>query len=165
MAWKLIFSCYIIISMVKFTYGWPNKSARNVQETCSNNICNSPGCVSAAHTLIQNMDVSVDPCDDFYQYACGGYTKRVRIPDNQSSRSQFAIMDDELMEQLRDILEANETADTNATVFNLARDQYMSCMDLQRMEEIGLKPIQDLIKKFGTWPVLEDTWKESNFTW
>ena len=56
-------------------------------------------------------EYSVNPCEDFYQYACGGFEERVRIPDDQSSRSQFAIIDDELEEQLRDILEANDTSD------------------------------------------------------
>jgi hypothetical protein len=39
--------------------------------------CNTPGCITAAHTLIQNMDPSADPCEDFYQYACGGFEERV----------------------------------------------------------------------------------------
>ena len=42
-------------------------------------ICNTPGCVRAAYTLIQNMDSSADPCEDFYQYACGGFHDRVSI--------------------------------------------------------------------------------------
>ena len=33
----------------------------------------------------------------------------MRIPDDESAKSQFGIIDDELEEQLRDILEANET--------------------------------------------------------
>ena len=40
-------------------------------------ICNTPECVSAAHSLIQNMDTTADPCEDFYQYACGNFVERV----------------------------------------------------------------------------------------
>jgi len=127
-------------------------------------ICNSAGCISAAHSMIQNMDLTADPCDDFYQYACGGFIERVRIPDDESAKSQFGIIDDELEEQLRDILEANETKH-DSRVFQQARDQYMACMDLEKIEEKGLEPLLSLLKKFGGWPVLEDNWNEANFKW
>ena len=42
-------------------------------------ICYSAGCITAAHTLLENMDKTVDPCDDFYLYACGGFEKRVSL--------------------------------------------------------------------------------------
>ena len=46
-------------------------------ENESSEICNTPECVVAAHSLIQNMDLNADPCEDFYQYACGNFEKRV----------------------------------------------------------------------------------------
>jgi len=66
---------------------------------------------------------------------------------------------------LRDILESSETLDTESLVFRQARDQYMSCMDLDKLEEIGIQPALDLLKLFGGWPVLEDNWNEDNFKW
>jgi predicted metalloendopeptidase len=39
----------------------------------------------------------------------------VRIPDDESAKSQFGIIDDELEVQLRDILEANETEHDSST--------------------------------------------------
>lgn len=49
-----------------------------VQDESAGKVCNSKGCISAAHHILENMDPEVDPCDDFYQYACGGFEKRVR---------------------------------------------------------------------------------------
>jgi hypothetical protein len=89
---------------------------------------------------------------------------QVRIPDDRTSRSQFAIIDDELEEQLREILEANHTAD-DSMVFKQARDQYMACMDLDKLEEFGLQPVKDLLEKFGGWPVLDKNWNEAEFKW
>ena len=93
----------------------------------------------------------------------GNFTQ-VRIPDDRSSRSQFAIIDDELDEQLRDILEDDAT-EGGSLVFHQARDHYKSCMDLDRLDRIGLQPLKDLLKTFGGWPVIEDSWNEDSFKW
>ncbi len=61
-------------------------------------------------------------------------------------------------------MESNTTAD-ESHVFKQARDQYMSCMDLNRLEEIGLDPLVNLLEKFGGWPVLKSNWDENAFDW
>lgn len=50
----------------------------------------------AAARLIQNMDASVEPCTDFFKYACGGWLKRNVIPETSSRYSNFDILRDEL---------------------------------------------------------------------
>ncbi|MEJ1277575.1 hypothetical protein NN561_008492 [Cricetulus griseus] len=49
-----------------------------------------------AARLIQNMDASVEPCTDFFKYACGGWLKRNVIPETSSRYSNFDILRDEL---------------------------------------------------------------------
>ncbi len=43
----------------------------------SKNLCLTEGCVRAAATILTSIDRSADPCEDFYQYACGGFIERV----------------------------------------------------------------------------------------
>ena len=51
------------------------------------------------------MDKSVNPCDDFYSFACGGFETRNVIPDDQSSVTTFSLISDEVTEQLRSLIE------------------------------------------------------------
>ena len=38
-------------------------------------------------------------------------------------------------------------------------------MDEERIEKMGLEPLQDMLKTLGGWPVLEENWDETKFSW
>lgn len=58
----------------------------------------------AAARLIANMDSKVDPCENFYEYACGGWLKKNIIPETSSRYSTFDI----LRHELAVVLKGNE---------------------------------------------------------
>merc|ERR1719458_2435738 len=89
-------------------------------------MCKTPGCIGVSHMLLQNMDQSVSPCDDFYQFVCGGFEERVAIPDDRSSWSQFSVIDKELQQQLRSLLESPPPPE-EAPVFKKVRSVYHAC--------------------------------------
>ncbi|KAG0717186.1 Endothelin-converting enzyme 2 [Chionoecetes opilio] len=45
------------------------------QGACREELCLTKECIHAASDLLRSMDNTVDPCDDFYRYACGGWIK------------------------------------------------------------------------------------------
>jgi predicted metalloendopeptidase len=46
--------------------------------------------------MIESMDDTVDPCDDFFEYACGGYIKKHVIPEDKSVTGTFYGLRDEV---------------------------------------------------------------------
>ncbi len=59
---------------------WNPDSIRSltISKPCQqDNVCNTAGCIRAANSLLENMDPTADPCEDFYQYACGGFVEKV----------------------------------------------------------------------------------------
>jgi membrane metallo-endopeptidase-like protein 1 len=128
-------------------------------------LCLTAGCVGAANMLLQNMDQKADPCEDFYQFTCGGFQDRIVIPDDRSSWSQFSILDETLNQQLRILLEEKSPA-SEGRVFTKARDVYKACMNEQKIEELGMEPLLSGLHRMGGWPVLERAaWNEAQFSW
>ncbi|XP_046687057.1 neprilysin-like, partial [Homalodisca vitripennis] len=74
------------------------------------------------------MNLSVDPCQDFYQFSCGGWIKNNPVPATESHFNQFNLVSKTLYIQLRDLLEAPDSDDDPAPVKN-ARQSYKACMD------------------------------------
>jgi predicted metalloendopeptidase len=42
------------------------------------------------------MDRAADPCNDFYQFACGGFIEKTVIPEDKPGVSMFSIIRDKL---------------------------------------------------------------------
>uniref|UniRef100_A0AAR2K180 Membrane metallo-endopeptidase-like 1 n=1 Tax=Pygocentrus nattereri TaxID=42514 RepID=A0AAR2K180_PYGNA len=125
------------------------------------NVCTTPDCVTAAARLLQNMDPSVDPCQNFYQYACGGWLERHVIPETSSLHSVFNILRDELEIVLKGILEMEKQQDRLA--FKKAKMLYRSCMNESVIEQRDSQPLLKLIDSIGDWPVASEDWNST--TW
>ena len=67
-------------------------------------------CLDFFQVISNQLNKDVDPCDDFYSYACGGFLKTHHLSANQSSETGFTILNDDNMEVLR---QAMETAASN----------------------------------------------------
>ena len=81
-----------------------------------------------AARVLDAMNKSVNPCEDFYQFACGGWIDKHPIPHNQISWDQLSALREELFQKLRILLEEPEKAEDLRPV-NLARGLYKTCMD------------------------------------
>ncbi|XP_035795572.1 neprilysin-2-like isoform X1 [Anopheles albimanus] len=132
----------------------------------TDNICLTPGCIHSASKALEQMDPDVEPCDDFYNYACGKFVKETVIPDEKVSVNTFSVIGDRLQQQLRALV-SDEISESEATPFKLAKNLYKLCMNKTRIEEKGIKPLLDILDNLGGWPVLkgQDWDLDSSWSW
>jgi endothelin-converting enzyme/putative endopeptidase len=89
------------------------------------------------------MDKSVNACDDFYRYACGGWMAKNPIPSDQARWGRFDELQERNRNILHDILErASKGGANRSPEIQKIGDMYGSCMDEARVNAAGAKPIQ-----------------------
>ncbi|XP_052771047.1 endothelin-converting enzyme 2-like [Mya arenaria] len=88
--------------------------------------CESPGCLSAASSILSAMDTSADPCENFHQYACGGWLRETPIPPGYPIWDRFQELAYKHWFMLKTLIETHKI---DRGVQKKVRDFYRSCMD------------------------------------
>ncbi|EDV47813.1 neprilysin-2 isoform X2 [Drosophila erecta] len=132
----------------------------------SSDVCLTQECIHTASTVLRKMKPEVEPCDNFYEFACGTYLEEENIPDDKVSISTFSVISDKLQEQLKDIITA-ERPETEPKHFRLPNLLYRACMNKTLIEALGPEPITRMAEKLGGWPLIKgDSWNaDDSWTW
>ncbi|XP_031459407.1 endothelin-converting enzyme 2 isoform X2 [Phasianus colchicus] len=127
----------------------------------SHTMCLTEACVRVASKILEALDTDTDPCQDFYQYSCGGWIKRNPLPNGRSKWSTFNSIWDQNQAIMKHLLE-NSSFNSSSEAERKTQRYYLSCLKEQRIEELGSQPLIDLIDKIGGWNIT-GSWNQSSF--
>jgi predicted metalloendopeptidase len=96
---------------------------------------------------IKSIDPAVNPCQNFYLYACGSWKKTNPIPPQYSRWGRFNELQERNQKILRDILDDSAAHLSRSPVDQKIGTFYSACMNETAIDEAGYTPIKPVLER------------------
>ncbi|XP_054052627.1 kell blood group glycoprotein isoform X4 [Rissa tridactyla] len=122
--------------------------------TCGLGSCDAKLGLTLLTRLLNSRNDTVDPCEDFYKYACGSWEGKHSSRTTEESLNVFDVLLEENQLILKRLLESPQFG-IKGSAKEKAIQFYRSCMDTQRIESQGSQPLKDLLNQVGGWNITD----------
>lgn len=130
----------LLIAVIVLAIPKPEKTT--IKDTA--NYCFKSHCLSAASEILDSINTSVNPCDDFYAHACGSWIKTHRIPPDEKSIGTFKNVRNLVNKRLIGLLQES-TTDGEHMAVTKAKTLFQSCMDVDAIDRHSVPIIKEAI--------------------
>ncbi|XP_074596112.1 neprilysin-2-like [Brevipalpus obovatus] len=123
-------------------------------EDLADETCLTPGCIEAASRIIQSLDTSVDPCENFYLFSCGGWINRTILPHGRKRIGTLNLIQEMVNNKLRvnlnHLMENIRKLDRNSFEYKLV-NLHRTCLNVAAIEARGNQPLLKILTDLGGW--------------
>ncbi|KAG7208970.1 hypothetical protein KM043_015139 [Ampulex compressa] len=123
--------------------------------TAALRICNSELCTRMTDEIRSNMNTSIDPCDNFFQYACGGWIAAHPVRYGVKRFSQLNVINLELQAQLRALME-EPIKPTDNSGERAAKQHFQLCINETASGRDSVERLGYIVDIIGLWPMLRN---------
>ncbi|KAJ8367853.1 hypothetical protein SKAU_G00078810 [Synaphobranchus kaupii] len=113
------------------------------------------GLLKASRFISGNIDPTIDPCADFYTFACGGWLRRHGIPEDKLSYGIITAIGEQNEEKLRRLMLQPVRRRDPDSAERKVKEFYRSCVDLGEIDRLGSGPMTEVIESCGGWDLAE----------
>lgn len=107
--------------------------------------------LKASRFIAANTDPTIEPCVDFYSFACGGWLRRHAIPEDKLSYGVITAIGEHNEEKLQRLLLLPVRRRGSESAERKVKDFYRSCMNLREIDRLGSGPMAEVIDSCGGW--------------
>ena len=142
-------ACILLLLLLLFISLYAGKAHRHsgVRSPVLDRVCDTPACVRTSYELLESLNTSADPCEDFYEFTTGGWREKHPMKPSEGLFGIGQYVAEKNNEVLLELLESNETDGNldHADQASLAklRAYFGACMDEERQDKLGARPLLD----------------------
>lgn len=95
------------------------------------------------------MDLSVNPCEDFFKYMCGNFDNEHPLPDTSTSHDWFTEKQLKVLRVIRKKLQQKPQNESEPYPVSQAKFFYKSCIDTSANDKLEFQPLFRYLKQFN----------------
>ncbi|BFZ05863.1 hypothetical protein BsWGS_08902 [Bradybaena similaris] len=139
----------------------PYDASSHAEAIVGNTYCTDASCLKTAARVLELMNKSVDPCENFFEYSCGNYKVVKPLLMDAGSRSVLNDMYTENQDKLIDVLEKPISQMHDYASERKLKQFFQSCNDMYTRQRNGGTPfLTQILPALGGWKLL-GTWEEN----